>query len=512
MHSSSVSSVACTIPRWRTRRSSIESSGSSCWEKSCTLLESLCSRLLSVPGRCILMRLLGVVDTDMSSKTPYLTQPFGGYHASDVLEEDEELTHVGPRTPCGEYLRKFWQPVAHVEDLGDLPVPIRILGEDLVVFRDLGGRVGLLARHCAHRGTSLEYGILAERGIQCCYHGWHFDVDGRILDTPGEPADSTIKERLCIGAYPTREYGGLVFSYMGPPEAKPAFPIFDTFELPGYELGHGEPLGIKNVKPCNWLQIMDNVVDPVHEAFLHARSSGYQFLDKNGDPVTALADVGQYDFIETPIGIACQVTRRVGGDVWVRTIEYISPNIAQIPRTPAFPFQYPEGRNEICFVPWVTRWRVPMDDTNTLEFAFVRLRPGEENTYITDPGPVVLANYGGRSDAESRRYPGDYEAQISQRAIARHAHEHLGATDRGVTMMRRMIRRGIRAVAQGEDPVGNTRPLNGAIATYGNDTVVRVDPAASPEDDATLLRQIARDVAARALNNRAALFGTEVHV
>ena len=299
---------------------------------------------------------------------------------------------------------------------------------------------------------------------------------------------------------------------MGPPESQPAFPIFDTFELPGYELGHGEPLGIRNVKPCNWLQIMDNVVDPVHEAFLHARSSGYQFLDKNGDPVTALADVGQYDFMETPIGIACQVTRRVGDEVWVRTIEYICPNIAQIPRTPAFPLQYTGDGKEICFVPWVTRWRVPIDDTNTLEFAFVRLRPGEENTYITNPGPVVLANYGGRPDDEARRYPGDFEAQISQRPIARHSHEHLGATDRGVTMMRKMIRRGIRAVGRGGDPVGLSRSWHGPIATYGNDTVVQVDPAQTPEDDAALLRRIARGVGERSLNNRDALFGTEVNV
>ena len=446
----------------------------------------------------------------MRQNAPYLTQPFGGYHASDVPVEDEELTHVGPRTPCGEYLRRFWHPVSHVEDLEDLPVPIRILGEDLVKFRDLSGRIGLLARHCAHRGTSLEYGILDERGIRCCYHGWQFDIDGRILETPGEPAGSTIKDRLCIGAYPTIEYHDLVFAYLGPPEARPPFPIFDTFEYPGYELGHGEPLGIKNVKPCNWLQIMDNVVDPVHESFLHARSSGFQFLDKNGDPVTALADVGEYSFVETPVGLACQVTRRVGGEVWVRTVEFISPNIAQITRTPAFPTEYPQGRDEICFAPLVTRWRVPMDDTSTLEFAFVRLLPGEENTYITKPGPVVRTNYGGRSREEARRYPGDYEAQISQGAIARHGLEHLGATDRGVTLMRRMIRRGIRAVAQGEDPVELKRSLNGPIATYGNDTVVRVAPAATPEEDNALLRDIAQGVAERSLNDRSALFRNEI--
>ena len=445
----------------------------------------------------------------MSDKTPYLTKPFGGYHASDFPEEDDILTRVGPRTPAGEYLRRFWHPVAHSEDLKDLPVAIRILGEDLVIFRDLKGRIGLLMRHCAHRGTSLEYGIVEQRGIRCCYHGWHFDIDGRSLDTPGEPAQSTIKDRLCIGAYPTIEYHNLVFAYLGPPEARPTFPILDSFEYAGYELGHGEPLGIKNVKPCNWLQIMDNVVDPVHESFIHARSSGFQFLDKNGAPVTALADVGQYSFVETPLGLACQVARRVGGEVWVRTVEFISPNIAQITRTPAFPIEYRAGSHEICFSPLVTRWRVPIDDTSTLEFAFVRLLPGEENTYITNPGPVVRTNYGGRTHDEARRSPGDYEAQISQGPIARHRLEHLGATDRGVTLMRRMIKRGIRAVAQGDDPPELLHLSNGAVNTYGNDTVIRIAPASTPQADQILIRHLAQGVADRSLHHRQALFGEE---
>src|SRR5690348_14073754 len=120
-----------------------------------------------------------------------IREPYGLYHRRRVPAEDAELTHVGPDTPCGEYLRRFW-----------LPVALRILGEDLVLFRDKGGRVGLLERHCCHRGTSLEYGIVEARGLRCCYHGWKFDVDGTILETPGEPADSKIKEKTFQGAYP----------------------------------------------------------------------------------------------------------------------------------------------------------------------------------------------------------------------------------------------------------------------------------------------------------------------
>ena len=140
----------------------------------------------------------------------------------------------GPDTPAGEWFRRFWQPVAVSEELIDLPKAIRILDEELVIFRDRSGQVGLLELRCSHRGTSLEFGQIEERGIRCCYHAWYYDVDGKILDTPGEPADSTLKTRLYHGAYPTLEYKGLVFAYMGPPEKRPVFPIYDTFDLPEY--------------------------------------------------------------------------------------------------------------------------------------------------------------------------------------------------------------------------------------------------------------------------------------
>lgn len=437
----------------------------------------------------------------MRKKVPFLNQPFGGYYLRDVPDADPELTRVGPGTPGGEFLRRFWHPVAHAADLKDVPIAIRILGEDLVIFRDGRGEVGLLGRHCSHRGTSLEYGKIEGCGIRCCYHGWLFDVDGRILETPAEPADSNYKNKLFHPAYPTHEYNGLIFAYMGPPDAQPDFPILDTFELPGYELGPGEPLGIANVKPCNWLQIMDNVVDPVHEAFLHARISGVQFLDEDGRPVEELKDVGEFDFVETPIGLLCQETRRIKGSVWVRSIEYIYPNIAQIPMTPIFPPRYPDGGNELCYISFVTRWRVPIDDENTVEFAFVRLRPGQENSYITNPGPVVRNNYGGRPYDERQRFPGDFEAQIGQRSVARHGLEHLATTDRGVILMRRMLREGVRAVVQGEAPRHGLHRHQGPVRTYGNDTLMRVPPANTPDGDREVLRTVQREVAERALAN-----------
>ena len=148
---------------------------------------------------------------------------YNGYYRTSRESEDAELTHVGPGTPCGEYMRRFWHPVAMTSQIEELPIGLRVLGEDLVLFRDLSGRIGLLHKHCSHRRASLEFGVVAEKGIRCCYHGWLFDIDGRILDVPGEPADSPIPSRLCHGAYPTREYKGLVFAYLGPPERRPDF-------------------------------------------------------------------------------------------------------------------------------------------------------------------------------------------------------------------------------------------------------------------------------------------------
>ena len=148
----------------------------------------------------------------MATRAPFLKTRYGGYFHRDVPEEDAELTHVGPGTLGGEYMRRFWQPICFSDDLQRLPRRVKILGEDLVAFRDRKGTVGLLELHCPHRGTSLEFGLIDGQGLRCCYHGWLFGVDGTILETPGEPVDSTLKDRLYHGAYPTREEHGIVFT------------------------------------------------------------------------------------------------------------------------------------------------------------------------------------------------------------------------------------------------------------------------------------------------------------
>src|SRR5579863_10017222 len=211
----------------------------------------------------------------MAARPSVLNAPYSAYHHRARPPVDEELTRVGPGTPCGEYLRRFWQPVILASELGEVPRRLRILGEDLVAFRDKSGAIGLLELHCPHRGTSLEFGLVGDKGIRCCYHGWLFDVDGAILETPGEPADSTLKDQLCHGAYPLHEHQGLVFAYMGPPGKQPPFPLFDTYDLPGYRLTARAP----TLWECNWLQVKENSMDPAHLMYLHTLPGSEGFTE-----------------------------------------------------------------------------------------------------------------------------------------------------------------------------------------------------------------------------------------
>jgi nitrite reductase/ring-hydroxylating ferredoxin subunit len=413
----------------------------------------------------------------MVDRAPFLNTAYSAYHHRDRPADDEELTRVGPDTPCGEYLRCFWQPIILTTELGELPRRIRILGEDLVVFRDKRGAIGLLELHCPHRGTSLEFGLIGEKGIRCCYHGWLFDVDGTILETPGEPADSTLKDRLFHGAYPVHEHAGLVFAYMGPPDKQPAFPLLDTFSLAGYKLIARAP----TLWECNWLQVKENSMDPAHLAFLHTLPGSEGFTED-------LKELGEWDWMETPIGMVYIDTRRQGDRVWVRVADFILPNIHQFP-----PNADPMAQRNSINRPLATTWAVPLDDTHTMQIGYYHAPGGKELRRGAGFGQD-----GSRSYEQRQRVPGDYDAQVSiHGGIARHGLEHLAATDRGVTMMRNMIRRGIRAVRNGED-LGCRIPNNGsAVPTYGHDRVVSgVAPAPTPEEDRRLLREVARSLVA----------------
>jgi len=417
----------------------------------------------------------------MATETRFLKARFGGYFHRNVPDEDAGLTHVGPGTPCGEYMRRFWQPVCFSDDLRDLPHRIKILGEELVAFRDLSGTVGLLELHCPHRGTSLEFGLVGEKGIRCCYHGWLFAVDGTILETPGEPAENTLKDRLYHGAYPIREDHGIVFAYLGPPDRQPPFPVYDSFTRPGYRLIPGQ----KYFYPCNWLQIMENAMDPAHTAFLHTIVSGAVFTDEFGV-------LPELEFVETPVGMIYVATRRVGDNVWARMVEAVLPNLQQVA-----PIWEDGHRGHPFSGPMMSRWIVPLDDTNTMliEFRHVSETEGVTPAWWADRNIMIPGQLAADSYEAGQRHPGDYEAQVSQRPVAIHGLEHLGATDRGVAMFRNQLRRGMRAVRAGDDPAGLCRNKGAVIPTYCNDTIVHLPPAAESGMDRRLMRETGRQLA-----------------
>jgi len=181
-------------------------------------------------------------------------------------EENETLTRVGRGTPAGELLRRYWHAVAAAGELSeDKPIKaVKILGEDLVLYRDKSGRYGLVGEHCPHRLASLAFGRVDEEGIRCRYHGWKFDAQGRCLEQPAEPAERAFKDRLKHLAYPVQKLGGLLFAYLGPEPA----PLLPRWDVLAWERGK-RWIEVHEVLRCNWLQPMENSVDPSHLYWLH---------------------------------------------------------------------------------------------------------------------------------------------------------------------------------------------------------------------------------------------------
>lgn len=181
-------------------------------------------------------------------------------------EDNELLCRVGPGTPMGEMMRRFWMPAVVLNELAPdgKPVRIRLMGEDLVCFMDSEGKVGLLDEHCPHRGSSLALGVNEECGLRCLFHGWKFDVNGQCLETPAEPENSKLAKHMKTKAYPTRVAGGMVWTYMGPKETMPEFPHFPWFDVPE---GHCEAFRV--IYECNYSQALEGAVDSSHAGILH---------------------------------------------------------------------------------------------------------------------------------------------------------------------------------------------------------------------------------------------------
>lgn len=391
--------------------------------------------------------------------------PYRGYDSRGCPDPEWDLAQTGPDTAMGEYLRRFWQPVCMSSQLNDLPHLVRVMGEDLIAFRDRSGRVGVVHRHCCHRGTSLEFGRIEERGIRCCYHGWLFDVDGTVLETPGEPPQSRMRNSVFQGAYPAVEYHGLVLAYMGPPELKPPFPNFDLFNIPGVRLF---PSAVTHKN--NWLQTFENNMDPFHGQFLHTRNTQHF-----GSHYFVLPVV-EWKVTDDGTGIFYSAMRRVDDDhLWIRLFHCLFPNYAFVGSL--YDLQEDNPYFQRCFY---VRAVVPNDDENTTIFSW-RLHADEGefsggepsrngwNTIDID-GQVEQSSY-----ELKQRAPGDWEAQSAQRTIAVHALERLGTTDAGVVMLRRHLRSILAGKVPAAYPDTETESGVGPLKNiYSSNSVLRI--------------------------------------
>ena len=418
-------------------------------------------------------------------KKAFLTQPFGGYYHTEP-ELDLTLTAVENKAVMGEVLRQVWQPVALCSEIETLPRAVRMFGEDLVVFRTRQGKVAILARHCSHRGTSLEFGIPSVEGIRCCYHGWHYAVNGQILDTPGDPPTSKLKDQMCHPAYPAIEYNGIVFGYFGPPEEIPEFPIYDSYEIPGDKL---VPYSL--TYPCNWLQVHENVMDPVHAVFLHTRVTFSHFTDTWG----LLPDL---QWLDTPTGMIYITTRRQADHVWIRSNDIILPNLAQV----GYVLEGGERLKNFGNVGRVgiTRWTTPVDNETCKIIGWRHFNDDQNPDGLHDENECGLEKVdffgqtGERTYKDRQKEPGDYDAQVSQGRIANHNLEHLTFCDGGVMQLRRHLRRCIDRLNDGKSNEQSLIRLpNGTIPTYCHDTVIKA-PGIRDDNEHDILKQIAHRV------------------
>ena len=378
-------------------------------------------------------------------------------------EENDLLTQIGPKTLAGELLRRYWQPVALSEELpsGAAPLTVNILGEDLVLFRDDQERVGLLGIHCSHRGTNLSFGRIENGGLRCLYHGWLYNVDGRCLEQPGEPGGGEHRDTIHHLAYPCKEAGGAIFTYMGPGEP----PLF-----PNYEFLRANPDHLYVAKifhECSYLQANEGNIDPVHLSFLHrflenreeryrgvrgADESHYNLVARNIAPIM---EVELADF-----GVRIYTVRQLEGDkAYLRVSYFILPNLS------AFPGQTGgEG--------YSVNWHVPIDDTHHWKYTFVfsAVAPLKQDT-INSGRSELTADYRltrnagnrymqDRKSMKSKTYTGmgsgfqahDAFATTSQGLIQDRTQEHLVSSDKAIVAARKLMEKAIKDIQEGREP------------------------------------------------------------
>ena len=380
---------------------------------------------------------------DMSAAPTTRPKLEGTAYGRPQQHPNDTLTKVGPGTPCGEYMRRFWQPVLASKNVTSRPREIRILGEDLLVFRDGSGRPGLLYPRCMHRGTTLLYGHVEPDGIRCCYHGWKFAVDGTCIDQPCEPNGGLNRDAARQPWYLVQEKYGLVWAYMGPPDRMPVLPEFDNMGLEEGEQyfagdnsmgAHGDPNG-PEVVPYSWLHMNDNVMDPFHVQVLHSTFSVVHFVKEFEVMPTV-------DFEYITNGVIYKAYRKLDDGREVDRIStWMAPNIMSVPSV-----LLTHGRsNGLGF-------SVPVDDSHSRILMTMRMNPN--NDWRRGTGLGQMKRWSEMTFEEHQDAPGDYEAQAGQGPISLHSEEHLATSDRGVAMQRRMLEKDIRSVMEGGDPTG----------------------------------------------------------
>lgn len=370
--------------------------------------------------------------------------------------ENELLTRVGPGTAMGALMRCYWLPALLSEEIPAPdcpPVRVRLLGEDLVAFRDSKGRVGLLGEHCAHRGTSLFFGRNEECGLRCVYHGWKVDVDGNVLETPAEPEGSEFRNKLRHTAYPCQEIAGIVFTYMGGPEKQPLMP---RYEWAGLDAGQTYP--VKSYLECNYLQGIEGDFDSSHTTFLHNNDmQNNQTLKRDGAPTLEVEDAHY--------GMRAISIRKLGAEhIYVRTSPYIMPCFSIVPGPPTAKFDENDIRG--------FRFWVPIDDEHSwLYILNMRQQPFADDERAAlrswiDPDYRRKRNLHNdyRIDRELQRtrlYSGidavnpaeqDGCATETMGPICDRSQEHLGYSDKTIIALRKMLLNAVRELAQGKAP------------------------------------------------------------
>ncbi|HEY7167870.1 MAG TPA: Rieske 2Fe-2S domain-containing protein [Candidatus Binatia bacterium] len=379
-------------------------------------------------------------------------------------EENKLLTETGRGTPCGELMRRYWQPVALSEELParGAPLKVGILGEELVLFRDDAGTPGLLGLHCSHRGTDLSYGRIEDGGLRCLYHGWLYDVCGRILEMPGEPGGGAGRDEIRHPAYPCRETGGVIFAYMGPGEA-PLLPNYDFLTVP-----EPQRTVTKAHYQCNYLQANEGNIDPVHLSFLH------QYLEEARPPLQRIVrgsdatdntllkkDIAPTIEVEvTDYGLRIYTTRNSGSDKhYLRITNFIMPNLSAFGGATVG-----EG--------YAVHWHVPIDNNRHWKyiFGFNSKRPldpeiREKNRAELTPEYHLARNQANRyqQDRESMKtksFTGigfnfqvhDAFATESQGSIQDRTNEHLVLSDKAIVAARKLLLNAINDLKEGRDP------------------------------------------------------------